>query len=121
MLALTIQAPAPSIHYIMGLLQLETPHSVVDPVTCEPVAAPLHARLTSMRRAPLDFDDSLTAGRVESTISELETAIKSAFPEVTRVFIEAQSWRAHQLNEESFRRIEEQERLHDGIGESGDE
>lgn len=44
----------------------------------------------------LDFDDRLTAGRVEAVISELERSIKSAFPEVTRVFIEAQNWLAHE-------------------------
>jgi cation diffusion facilitator family transporter len=58
----------------------------------------------------LDFDDRLTAGRVEAAISELETSIKSEFPEVTRVFIEAQSWRAHLLSQEASRRGEEPER-----------
>lgn len=28
-------------------------------------------------------------------ISDMETAIKATFPEVTRVFIEVQSWSAH--------------------------
>ena len=59
----------------------------------------------------LDFDDKLSAGQVETTISELETTIKSEYPEVTRVFIEAQSWRGHQLNEEASRRIEGSEQL----------
>ncbi len=58
----------------------------------------------------LDFDDKLTAGQVETAISELESAIKSEFPEITRIFIEAQSWRAHQLNEQASRRIDEAER-----------
>ena len=43
----------------------------------------------------LDFDDKLTAGKVEGMISGLEKRIKGAHPEVTRVFIEAQSWGAH--------------------------
>ena len=34
----------------------------------------------------------------ETTITELETAIKAAYPEVSRVFIEAQSWRAHRAD-----------------------
>ena len=44
----------------------------------------------------LDFTDTLTAGDVEDTISSIEQRVKQAHPEVTRVFIEAQSWRAHQ-------------------------
>lgn len=59
----------------------------------------------------LDFKDNLSSGQVESAISELETAIKSAFPEITRVFIEAQSWRGHQLNEAASRQNDEAERL----------
>ena len=43
----------------------------------------------------LDFVDSLSASAVETTISEMEAAIKSVHPEITRVFIEAQSWRGH--------------------------
>ena len=58
----------------------------------------------------LDFDDKLTAGRVEAAISELETSIKSDFPEVTRVFIEAQSWRAHLQSQEASRRDQDPER-----------
>jgi len=44
----------------------------------------------------LDFTDTLSAGDVEETISSIERRVKQAYPEVTRVFIEAQSWRAHQ-------------------------
>ncbi|MFQ5785282.1 MAG: cation diffusion facilitator family transporter [Alphaproteobacteria bacterium] len=43
----------------------------------------------------LDFSDGLSAGTVESEISALERAIKAAYPEITRVFIEAQSRRGH--------------------------
>ena len=42
----------------------------------------------------LDFKDAISSGNVETTISELETSIKSKFPEIKRVFIEAQSWMA---------------------------
>jgi divalent metal cation (Fe/Co/Zn/Cd) transporter len=42
----------------------------------------------------LDFEDTQTALSVESTVSRLERRIKSAHPEVTRVFIEAQSFEA---------------------------
>ena len=42
----------------------------------------------------LDFKDAMPSGNVETTISELETSIKSKFPEIKRVFIEAQSWMA---------------------------
>ncbi len=51
----------------------------------------------------LDFADGLTSEAVEAKISEMETAIKTRFPEVTRVFIEAQSRAAH---EKSLRRFE---------------
>jgi cation diffusion facilitator family transporter len=43
----------------------------------------------------LDFADGLSSQQVEATISEMEKAIKMSYPEVTRVFIEAQSWRGH--------------------------
>ena len=42
----------------------------------------------------LDFKDAMSSGNVQTTISELETSIKSKFPEIKRVFIEAQSWMA---------------------------
>ena len=40
----------------------------------------------------LDFKDELSSGNVEETISKLELGIKSKFPEIKRVFIEAQNW-----------------------------
>ena len=43
----------------------------------------------------IDFADALSSGEVEATISALERDIKQAHPEITRVFIEAQSWPAH--------------------------
>lgn len=43
----------------------------------------------------LDFEDDLTAGDVEATITLLETQIRRAQPEIKRIFIEAQSWRGH--------------------------
>jgi cation diffusion facilitator family transporter len=42
----------------------------------------------------LDFENAQPASSVESTVSRLERRIKSAYPEVTRVFIEAQSFEA---------------------------
>ncbi len=42
----------------------------------------------------LDFDDAQPASSVEGTVSRLERRIKAAHPEVTRVFIEAQSFEA---------------------------
>ncbi len=44
----------------------------------------------------LDFKDALSSGGVESTISKLEASIKKEFPEIKRVFIEAQSWMAQE-------------------------
>lgn len=46
-----------------------------------------------------DFTNTLTAGDVEDTISAIERRVKEAHPEITRVFIEAQSWRAHQRDQ----------------------
>ena len=43
----------------------------------------------------LDFKDDLSSGEVEEAISALESRIKGMFPEVRRVFIEAQGWGAH--------------------------
>jgi len=48
----------------------------------------------------LDFDDALSAAEVEALVSGLEDRIKSGFPEVSRVFIEAQSWMAHIVRKE---------------------
>jgi cation diffusion facilitator family transporter len=42
----------------------------------------------------LDFEDAQPASAVEGTVSRLERRIKAAHPEVTRVFIEAQSFEA---------------------------
>ena len=47
----------------------------------------------------LDFTNTLTAGDVEDTISAIEKRVKEAHPEVTRVFIEAQTWGAHQRDQ----------------------
>ncbi|WP_375138803.1 cation diffusion facilitator family transporter, partial [Komagataeibacter europaeus] len=41
----------------------------------------------------LDFRNDMTAGQVEIVVSALEHQIKQAYPEVTRVFIEAQDSR----------------------------
>ena len=43
----------------------------------------------------LDFDDRLPGGEVERTVTRIQTAIKAAHPDVTRVFVEAQSFAAH--------------------------
>ena len=40
----------------------------------------------------LDFKDSLSSSNVETTITKLEVGIKEKFPEIKRVFIEAQNW-----------------------------
>lgn len=43
----------------------------------------------------LDFQDTLTAQEVEHAVTRMERAIKQAFPNVRRIFIEAQSFAAH--------------------------
>ena len=59
----------------------------------------------------LDFEDSLSSSEVEGSISNLESKIKKMFPEIRRVFIEAQSWGAHrrESNRQS-RNFSDQER-----------
>lgn len=44
----------------------------------------------------LDFRNDISVGDIEETIYSLEKAIKSRFPDVQRVFIEAQSRRHHE-------------------------
>lgn len=44
----------------------------------------------------LDFADQLSAGHVETAVSAIERRIKAAHPEVTRVFVEMQTFDAHQ-------------------------
>lgn len=46
----------------------------------------------------VDFGGDLSADQVEATISEMERQIKSSYPHVKRLFIEAQNWRAHQAD-----------------------
>ena len=52
----------------------------------------------------LDFRDGIDSRQVEDAISDLETRIKAARPEVSRVFVEAQSWTGHAAAEEAFER-----------------
>lgn len=44
----------------------------------------------------VDFDDNLTAGKVEDAIYAMEIAIRNAFPVIRRVFIEVQAHHHHQ-------------------------
>lgn len=46
----------------------------------------------------LDFEDNLTAGKVEESIAGLERTIKGQFPDIKRLFIEVQS-HAHHLED----------------------
>lgn len=43
----------------------------------------------------VDFRDGLSSQEIEAAITHMEKQIKKAHPRVTRVFIEAQAWRAH--------------------------
>ena len=43
----------------------------------------------------LDFKDTIPAGQVEKIVTSIERRIKAAHPEVSRVFVEAQSFEAH--------------------------
>lgn len=46
----------------------------------------------------VDFAGDLSADQVEAAISTMEREIKFSYPDVKRLFIEAQSWRAHQAD-----------------------
>ncbi len=46
----------------------------------------------------VDFDDRVSSKQVEEAISDMEQQIKVKYPEVSRVFIEAQSWQRHREN-----------------------
>jgi len=46
----------------------------------------------------LDFRDNISAGAVEQTITSLEIEIKKKYPEIARIFIEAQNRIAHLRN-----------------------
>jgi len=46
----------------------------------------------------VDFTSDMSADQVEATISKMEREIKERYPDVRRVFIEAQHWRAHQAD-----------------------
>jgi len=43
----------------------------------------------------LDFDNAISAERVENAVAEIERRIKAEFPEVTRVFVEAKDFEMH--------------------------
>tara|TARA_B100000315_G_scaffold260653_1_gene323734 strand:- start:3520 stop:4494 length:975 start_codon:yes stop_codon:yes gene_type:complete len=43
----------------------------------------------------IDFSDNLSSPEVEATISQLESKIKSEYPQIQRIFIEAQSIAGH--------------------------
>ena len=79
---------------------------VIETVRAVVEATPTVTRLNEIRtlhRGPndvllalsVDFEDTLTAGKVEEAIHTLELAVKARFPIVTRIFIEVQSARHH--------------------------
>jgi cation diffusion facilitator family transporter len=61
----------------------------------------------------VDFASGLSADQVEAAISTMEREIKSGYPDVKRLFIEAQNWRAHQADRATALMVEP-----DGVGDS---
>ena len=49
----------------------------------------------------IDFKDQLTSQEVEREVSQMERDIKEKYPAIKRVFIEAQSWRGHQQDQDA--------------------
>lgn len=47
----------------------------------------------------LDFRSGVGADRVEAAVAAMERRIKSRYPQIRRLFVEAQSWRAHHEDE----------------------
>ena len=56
----------------------------------------------------VDFRPELTADDVEAAVTELDDRIKEAAPAAKRVFIEAQSWRAHRESVRASRQDEQE-------------
>ena len=84
----------------------KTREGIAEIATREPGIERLNQNLT-MHFGPndvfvalsVDFRDSLTSTEVENTVSRMEQSIKSAYPQVTRVFIEAQSFEGHRKSQ----------------------
>ncbi|NIY77330.1 cation diffusion facilitator family transporter [Thalassospira sp. HF15] len=55
-----------------------------------------HGPQSLMVCVSVDFQDKVTSKQVEAAVSRLESDIRAAIPEVSKVFIEAQNWRSHQ-------------------------
>lgn len=76
----------------------ELRHSIVATATRQPGVRRL-GELATLHFGPdavlvtlsLDFQDRLSAGDVETTVSDIEQHLKSQHPEIRRIFIEAQS------------------------------
>jgi len=62
----------------------------------------------------LDFVDGISSNEVEASISNMEARIKSCHSEVTRLFIEAQSWQGHQKDQNTLRVAQDKKDENDG-------
>jgi len=52
----------------------------------------------------VDFVDPILATDVEITIAGLDSAIKRAYPQVQRIFVEVETWRAKKENRDAQNR-----------------
>ncbi len=50
----------------------------------------------------VDFVDPILATEVEVAVAGLDRAIKQAYPEVQRIFIEVETWRAKVKSQDSI-------------------
>jgi cation diffusion facilitator family transporter len=86
-------------------VELETKHGIETVISEQDGILRLN-ELRSMHLGPedvlltisVDFVSNRSADQVEATISKMEQEIKERYPQVRRVFIEAQNWRAHQAD-----------------------
>lgn len=80
----------------------ETERDIAAMVNSHP-AVTIVNELRTLHRGPneilltlsLDFEDSMIVGRLEKVISDLEGQIRQRFPQINRIFIEAQSYQDH--------------------------
>ncbi len=69
----------------------------------------------------LDFKDRLTSAEVEQVVANLESRIRETYPEVTRLFVEAQSWASHARRARQDAEAAQNSAAEGGAGESGSE
>ena len=71
-------------------------NAVTGAPVSEGKATRVYARINEDGSLSLDFDDAIPAARVEAAVALLERRLKTEFPEVARVFVEAKGFDEHE-------------------------